>query len=313
MSKGIRYAVGCYVAWGLLPVYLRTLRNVPALEIVCHRIVWSCALLAGIVLSARRWPAFRSRALAPGVLLKTSAAALLIAVNWLVYVWGVNAGFIVEVSLGYFMNPLVSVLLGVLFLRERLRPWQRLAVALAAAGVLYLAIDYGSPPWIGLTLAFSFGLYGLIKKTAPLGALDGLALETALLLFPAVVYLAARGRAGSGAFLHGGLAPTLLLLAAGPITAVPLLMFAAAARRIPLSLVGVLQYIAPTIQFLLGVLAYGEPFTHEKRIGFGLVWAALLVFGVEGVAAHGGASAGRTTGEVAAGGTSVRNTPSPGP
>jgi chloramphenicol-sensitive protein RarD len=293
MSTGIRYAVGCYVAWGLLPLYLRCLRQVPALQLIGHRIVWSCALLAGIVVASGRLGALRSRVLAQGVLLRYCAAAALIAVNWLVYVWGVNAGFIVEVSLGYFINPLLSVLLGVLLLRERLRPYQRLAVAVAAMGVLYLALAYGSPPWIALTLAASFGLYGLLKKTAPLDALDGLALETALLLVPALLYLVQADRAGRGAFLHTGATADLLLMAAGPVTAIPLLMFAAAARRIPLSLIGVLQYIAPTLQFLLGVFVYREPFTQTQLIGFGLVWTALVIFGIEGLAAHGRSRAAR--------------------
>jgi chloramphenicol-sensitive protein RarD len=310
--KGIRYGVGCYVAWGLLPVYLRSLRHVPALELISHRIVWSCVLLAFVVLLSGRGAALRSRVLAPGILVRYCAAAALIAVNWLLYVWGVNAGFIVEVSLGYFINPLVSVLLGVLLLRERLRPGQLLAVALAASGVLYLAFAYGSPPWIALTLACSFGLYGLLKKTAPLGALDGLTLETALLFLPALAYLIQAARVGRGAFLHTGAVEGLLLVAAGPVTALPLLLFAGAVQRIPLSLVGVLQYIAPTIQFLLGVLVYGEPFTHAQLVGFGLVWTALLIFGIEGLVAHGGR--GRDRGaveELPAAASTVRSSPRP--
>jgi chloramphenicol-sensitive protein RarD len=313
LRQGIRYGVGCYVTWGLFPLYLRSLRHVPALELICHRIVWSCLLLAGIVVFSGRGPTLRSRARAAGTLLRYCAAAGLIAVNWLLYVWGVNAGFIVEVSLGYFINPLVSVLLGVLFLRERLRPWQLLAVALAAVGVLSLAFAYGSPPWLALTLACSFGLYGLLKKTARLGALDGLTLETALLFLPALGYLLWAEWVGRGAFVHTGALSGLLLVGAGPVTAIPLLLFAAAVQRIPLSLVGVLQYIAPTLQFLLGVLVYGEPVTHAQLTGFGLVWTALVIFGIEGLVAHGG-SRGKDPSDgqgLPAGAPSVRSRPRP--
>jgi len=210
------------------------------------------------------------------------AAAVLIGINWLVYIWAVNAGFIVEVSLGYYINPLLNVFMGVLFLRERLRTLQWVPLGLATVGVLYLAFAYGSLPWIALTLAFSFGLYGLVKKTAPLGSLYGLTLETGLLFLPALLYLLYSETTGQGAFLHSGAISNVLMMGAGLMTTVPLLMFASAARRIPLSLVGILQYIAPTLQFLLGVLVYGEPFTHTQFIGFGIVWVALILFGVEG-------------------------------
>jgi chloramphenicol-sensitive protein RarD len=213
-------------------------------------------------------------------------AAVLIGVNWLTYVWAVNAGFIVETSLGYFINPLLSVLMGVVFLRERLRPWQWAPLGLATAGVLYLTLAYGSPPWIALTLAFSFGFYGLAKKTAPLGSLYGLALETGFLFLPALAFLGYAEAAGQGAFLHSGPLPDLLMIGAGVVTTMPLLLFASAAQRIPLSLVGVLQYIAPTIQFLLGVVVYHEPFTPSQMIGFGLVWIALALFAGEGLLAQ---------------------------
>jgi chloramphenicol-sensitive protein RarD len=199
----------------------------------------------------------------------------------LVYVWAVNANFIVETSLGYFINPLLSVLMGVIFLRERLRPFQWLPVVLAASGVIYLAIAYGRLPWIALTLAFSFGTYGLVKKLAPLGSLYGLTLETGILFIPALIYLSYADRIGTGAFLHSSLTTNLLLIGAGVVTTVPLLMFASAAQRLPLSMVGIMQYIAPTLQFLLGVLVYKEPFDHTHLIGFGIVWVALILFAVE--------------------------------
>jgi chloramphenicol-sensitive protein RarD len=213
-------------------------------------------------------------------------AAVLIGVNWLTYVWAVNAGFIVETSLGYFITPLISVLLGVVFLRERLRLWQWVPILLVLTGVLYLTLVYGSLPWIALTLACTFGLYGLVKKIAPLDSVGGLTLETGLLLVPALLYLLYAERAGQGAFLHLGTATDALLVGAGLVTTVPLIMFAAAAQRIPLSLVGILQYIAPTLQFLVGVLVYEEPFTSSQFIGFGIVWTALIIFGVEGTLAH---------------------------
>jgi chloramphenicol-sensitive protein RarD len=282
MNKGIWYAVGAYVAWGVLPVYWKWLHNVPAVQLISHRIIWSFVLLAMVVFVTRQWKSFRSAAQPRRVLLIYLAAAVLLSINWLTYVWAVNAGFIVETSLGYFINPLLSVLMGVIFLRERLRPWQWLPIGLAAAGVLYLTVVYGSLPWIALTLAFSFGIYGLVKKTAPLGALYGLTLETGLLFVPAVGFLVYLETVGRGAFLHSGPLMDLLLVGAGLITTVPLLMFASAAQRIPLSLVGVLQYIAPTLQFLIGVLIYKEPFDHAHLIGFSLVWVALAIFWLEG-------------------------------
>jgi chloramphenicol-sensitive protein RarD len=236
----------------------------------------------------RRSREFRTAALTPSVVRIYTAAALLVGINWLVYVWAVNAGFIVEASLGYFINPLLSIFLGVIFLRERLRVWQWLPIGLTALGVLYLTFTYGRLPWIALTLAFTFGLYGLVKKTAPLGSLYGLALETGLLLLPALLYLVYADGIDQGAFLHTGTGSDLLMMGAGLITTAPLLMFASAVQRIPLFLVGILQFITPTLQFLIGVLIYQEPFTYDKLIGFGMVWIALIIFGVEGYFARRG-------------------------
>ena len=292
MKKGIWYAVGAYVAWGLFPVYWKWLLQVPALQLLSHRIGWSSLLLLAVILLTKQWPAFSAAALTWRVLRIYLISAVLIGVNWLTYVWAVNAGFIVETSLGYFINPLLSVLMGVVFLRERLRAWQWLPIGLATAGVLYLTFAYrvsaahGTLPWIALTLAFSFGLYGLIKKVAPLSSLHGLTLETGILFLPALAYLLYSDVTGQGAFLHTGTGSDLLLVGAGAVTTVPLLMFAAGVRRIPLSLVGILQYITPTMQFLLGVLVYHEPFDQNRLIGFGIVWLALIIFGVEGFLAH---------------------------
>jgi chloramphenicol-sensitive protein RarD len=286
MNKGIWYAVGAYAFWGLFPIYWKWLQGVPALQLLAHRIGWSALLLVGIILLTKKWNDFRRTALNWRVLRIYLLSAVLIGVNWLTYVWAINAGFIVESSLGYFINPLLSVLMGVLFLRERLRLWQWLPVGLAAAGVLYLTFVYGALPWIALTLAITFGLYGLIKKVAPLDALYGLTLETGILFLPALGYLLYAETAGTAAFLHAGLRSDLLLVGAGAVTSIPLLLFAAGARRIPLSMVGILQYIAPTLQFLLGVFVYKEPFTAARLAGFGLVWIALIIFGVEGFLAH---------------------------
>jgi chloramphenicol-sensitive protein RarD len=282
MNQGILYAIGAYVTWGVFPAYWKLLHQVPALQLLSHRIVWSFLFLLGFILVTRQWQSFRSAISSRRILLIYFAAAILIGVNWLTYVWAVNAGFIVETSLGYFINPLLNVLLGVIFFRERLRAFQWIPVVMAAIGVIYLTVSYGRLPWIALTLAFSFGFYGLVKKMAPLGSLFGLSLETGILFLPAIGWLFYSESLGQGAFLHAGTGADLLLIGAGVVTTVPLLMFASAAQRIPLSMLGIIQYIAPTIQFLLGVLAYKEPFTHTQLIGFGIVWVALLLFWGEG-------------------------------
>lgn len=286
MNRGIWSAVGAYTLWGWFPVYFKWLATVPALELIGHRIVWSCLMLCGVILITRRWPAFREHALKLRVIRAYVPAALLISVNWLVYIWAVNSGFILDASLGYFINPLISVLMGVVMLHERLRSWQWVSVSLAILGVVYLTYAHGSLPWIALALAFSFAFYGLIKKTSPLGALHGLTLETGILLLPALAYLFIIDANGQGAFLHAGMLIDILLIGCGLVTAVPLLLFAAAAQRIPLALLGVLQYIAPTLQFLVAILIYHEPFATDKLIGFGIIWVALFIFAIEGFLAH---------------------------
>lgn len=284
MNKGFWYALGAYGLWGLFPIYWKWLQDVPALQVIGHRIAWSFILLMVVIFATRQWTKLCST-LTPRVLGLYSIAGLLLSANWLIYVWGVNSGHIVETSLGYFINPLLSVLLGVIFLGERLRPAQWLPVGLAALGVIYLTWTYGSLPWIALSLAFSFGFYGLVKKTSPLGSLYGLTLETGLVFLPALGYLLFAEGAGWGAFGHAGVVSDLLLIGAGVVTTIPLLMFASAAKRIPLTMIGIMQYIAPTIQFLLGVLLYKEPFATAKLIGFSLIWVALIVFWAEGLLA----------------------------
>jgi chloramphenicol-sensitive protein RarD len=281
-NNGIWFAAGAYIIWGLFPIYWKQLQDVPALQLLGHRIIWSFLFVFGVVLITRQFKTFKSEASNRRVLGIYAIAALLIGVNWLTYVWAVNAGFIVETSLGYFINPLLSVLLGVVFLRERLRPFQWLPVFLAALGVAYLTFIYGRLPWIALVLAFTFGLYGLVKKVAPLGSLHGLTLETGVLLVPAIIYLLYMGNSGQGAFLTSGIKTDLLLIGAGVVTAVPLLLFASAAKRIPLVMIGLMQFIAPSIQFMLGVFVYDEPFSRDQLIGFCIVWLALIIFWVEG-------------------------------
>jgi len=268
--------------WGFFPVYWKLLKQIPALQLLGHRIGWSFILLVVVLIVTRRWEEFRKAIVSPRIQRSYLVAAVLIGVNWLTYVWAVNAGFIVETSLGYFINPLVSVLLGVVILKERIRPWQWVAIGLAAVGVLYLTVSYGSLPWIALTLAFSFGFYGLTKKLAPLNAIQGLTLETGILFLPSVGWLIFSDLTGDGAFLHTGWISDLLMIGAGIVTTVPLLMFASAAKMIPLSMVGILQYIAPTIQLIIGVFVYHEPFSTTRMIGFSIVWFALVIFGIEG-------------------------------
>jgi chloramphenicol-sensitive protein RarD len=280
--KGIAAALGAYALWGLLPVYWKLLKTVSAPQILGHRVVWSCVFLAGLVTLRREWPAFRASARNRRMLGIYSLAAAILAVNWLIYIWAVNAGHIVETSLGYFINPLLTVLLSVWFLHEHLRRLQWLAVLLAAAGVGYLTWQHGRVPWIALALAVSFAAYGLLKKKAPLGALHGLTLETVVLLLPALVFLVVVDAHGAGAFGHTGGRMGWLLACTGLVTALPLLLFAHAARRVSLSTLGILQYLAPTCQFLIGVAVYREPFSRTQLAGFSLIWTALLLYWLDG-------------------------------
>lgn len=283
MRKGVLAAVVAYTLWGVFPVYWRALHAVPALEILCHRMVWSLVFLVLVLAIMRRWVWLGQLRKSPKALMASLGSACLLGANWYIYIWAVNAGHIVDASLGYFINPLVSVLLGVLFLRERLRLWQGMAIGLAAAGVLFLTLGLGAFPWIAFTLAGTFGFYGLLRKIAPLGSLEGLSLEMAYLFVPALACLAYLEASGRAHFGHAGTVTSLLLALTGIITAFPLLMFASAARQVTLATVGILQYIAPTLQFLLGVLAYGEPFSQTRLIGFAVIWVALVVYSTEGV------------------------------
>jgi chloramphenicol-sensitive protein RarD len=282
MASGVWYGVLAYLLWGLVPIYWKSLQGVPDLQLICHRIVWSSAILiVPAWIAGGGWSALLRAAAPPRVLAIYSAASITLALNWFVYVWAVNAGFIVQAALGYFVAPLVSVLLGVFVLHERLRPGQWVAIALATCGVAYLTVYYGTLPWIALSLALSFGVYGLLKKTAPLGAVEGLTLETSILAVPAFAYLLYAETAGFGAFGHTGPIKMGLMAATGPVTTIPLLFFAASVVRVPLSVVGMLQYLSPTLQFLIGVYLYREPFSRGQFVGFAFVWAALILFGAE--------------------------------
>lgn len=285
MKKGILYGIGAYVFWGFFPIYWKLLHHVPAIQLIGHRIIWSFLLLIVVILFTKQWTEFR-KTVNVKVLRIYTVAALLIGVNWFLYVWAVNANFIVETSLGYFINPLLSVLMGVIFLKERLRLAQWIPVILAAIGVTYLTFVYGRLPYIALSLALSFGLYGLVKKLSPLGSLYGLTIETGILFIPALGYLIFMQVNNTAAFLNTGITSDLLMIGAGLVTTIPLLMFASAARSIPLWVVGLLQYIAPTLQFLIGIFIYKEPFSQHQLIGFGIVWAALIVFLVENYLAN---------------------------
>ena len=283
MHRGIVYASLAYVVWGLFPLYFQLLTAVSPVEIIAHRTLWSLLFLLGLLVVRRQLAWVRQVVRQPRVLRVFALSALLLAGNWLVYVWAVTNGQVLESSLGYFMLPLVSVALGTVFLHERPRPGQWLAVGIAAAGVAWLTWQTGRLPWAALALALSFGFYGLLRKTATVGALDGLSLETALLVPLALAYLAWTGQGGQAAWTHAGPGLLASLLAVGPITAVPLLLFAAGARRIPLVTLGLLQYISPMLQFLLGVWLLGETASPARLVGFGLIWAALLCYSVEGL------------------------------
>ncbi|GIV72932.1 MULTISPECIES: EamA family transporter RarD [Caldilinea] len=282
--RGMWFAIACYTIWGTFPLYFRLLAPTPALDILGHRVVWSFVFLLILLTVRREWawlaPALRS----PRTLALYAAAGTVLAANWYTYIWGVNAGFVIETSLGYFINPLVSVMMGVLFLRERLRMGQWVAIAVAASGVLYLTLRYGQAPWIALTLAFTFGFYGLLKKHGTLRSMQGLTLETGALFLPALALLFYRDLSGHPSLFVSGWGKAFLLLSTGLATVMPLVWFASAARLIPLSMLGILQYIAPTLQFLVGLLIFHEPFDQTRLIGFAMIWVALLIYSVEGFA-----------------------------
>ena len=261
-----------------MPVYIKIVGAAPVIEVLCHRITWTLAFLLLLSWRQRRLGEVAAALRSPRALAVLTASTACIAINWLIYIWAVVHGRLLEGSLGYYINPLVNVLLGVVILKESLERPVKLAIGIAAAGVLWLALQVGELPWIPLALATSFGLYGLLRKLAPVGALTGLTVETGLLLPLTVSYLGWAVASGHAAFLGGNRWLDLWLLLAGPVTAVPLLLFAAAARRLPLSTMGFLQYLSPTLQFLLAVGVYGEAFDRTHAIAFGFIWTAVAVF-----------------------------------
>jgi len=280
---GIQLGLTAYLLWGVLPLYFKLLEHVPAAEIVAHRIIWSVILLGLIATLWRRWGAIRAALTNPRVMMTLFATSCLIALNWLVYIYAIVSGHLLEGSLGYYLNPLVNVLFGVVLLKERLTRAQTFACLLAGAGVAVMAVGAGSGIWMSLTLALSFASYGFLRKIAPVDAVEGLWVET-LILAPAALFWVFHVQAeGTAAFGHQGWLTDALLILGGGVTALPLILFTAAAKRLPYSTLGFLQYIAPSLQFLLAVLAFGEPFGTAKAVCFGAIWTALLIFSVEGL------------------------------
>jgi chloramphenicol-sensitive protein RarD len=282
-ASGVAWATGAYLLWGVFPLYFHALASVPAPEIIAYRVVCSAVFL-GLLVSVRRdWPGVVRQLRTPGTLVRLGVSAVFISANWGIYVWAVNAGRVLEASLGYFVNPLVSVLLGVAFLREPLSRRQLAAIALAAAGVLSLVVRAGRVPWIALSLAVTFGLYGLIRKRVPVDATAGLLAEVAVLAPLAFGWLAWVSVTGRAHFGEGALR-SVLLASSGVLTAVPLIWFAVGVRRLRLATIGLLQYLNPTMQFAIAVVAFGEPLTAAHRLAFGCIWAALAIYASEAVA-----------------------------
>ncbi len=282
MKRGISYALFAYVFWGIHPIYWKLLEHVPSIEIVSHRVLWSFIFFAVLISFRKEWKGLIKKIKSSKKKWLLFVPALLIGSNWTVYIWAVNAGFILETSLGYFISPLISIFLGIVFLKESLRKIQWLAVGIATAGVLVMTIIYGQFPWISLCVAGLWSTYGLLRKKSPLTSVEGLTLETACMTLPVLVYLIYISIQGSGSFLSD--VPTTLLLAgAGVISGLPLLVFITAARIIKLSLIGILQYIYPTLIFLIGAFIYNEPLNEAKIVGFVFIWIALIIYSIEGI------------------------------
>ncbi|MBC8195617.1 MAG: EamA family transporter RarD [Acidimicrobiia bacterium] len=282
MQRGLVYAICAYTIWGLSPVFWKSLSSVPAADVLGHRALWIFVFVMVVHLVRRSWRDVIAAASSPRILVLEIVAAALLGTNWLTWVWAMNTDRVLEGSLGYFINPLVSVLLGVVFLGESLRRGQWAAIALATIGVVWLTVGVGSLPWVSLVLGFTFGFYGLLKKKIDSPPLVSLAIEVSVMIMPALVFLAFRTTGGSGVVGPSNPGTTALLVASGAFTGVPLLLFAGAARRIPLSLIGMIQYLAPTLNFLLGVFVYGELFDGGRLVGFTFIWVAVAVFAADG-------------------------------
>ncbi len=284
--RGLAYGLLAYLLWGFLPLYWKQIQQVPSLEIICHRILWSMVFTALLLVLRGGFRQTLARCCDLRLLLTLAWTAALLGVNWLLFIYSVNSGHVLQSSLGYFISPLVNAALGVFLLRERLSPAQTVAFALALGGVLVLAVAAGQPPWLALALAVTFSLYGLGKKLSPLGSLESLFAESAILALPALAWLGALEVGGRGAFGHGDPAVTWFLAGAGVVTSIPLILFAAAARRMPLSMLGLLQYLSPSMQFLMGVFLFREPFGRAQGVAFALIWAGLVLYTVSGLASR---------------------------
>jgi len=282
-GRGLSAAAAAFFIWGLMPLYIKALSEVPVWQFTAHRLVWGCLFAIGVLAIGGTLGAVRTALATPRTRWRLVASAMLVTLNWTLYIWAVGAGRVVETSLGYFINPLLNVLIGVLFLSERLNHVQWLAVTIATTGVLYLTWTAGQPPWIALALALSFGLYGLVRKLVAVEALPGFAAETVLIMPVGVAFLVWCQVSGSGVFGHGGIGRDVALMLGGPLTAIPLVLFAFGARRIPYSTIGLLQYIGPSIQLALGVLVFHEPFHGPRAIGFGIIWLALAIYALDGL------------------------------
>lgn len=279
-NLGLIYALAAYTWWGFIPIFWKQLDHVGSAEIVMHRMVWSCVLVVSLIVLMKQWRQFSALFSQPKILFRLFIASSLISINWGVFIWAVNNGHLVETSMGYFINPLVSVLLGVIFFSERLRKGQLFALSIAMLGVLYMVIAYGAFPWVSLTLAITFALYGVAKKSISVPATHGMAVETLFFVIPALAYIAYIQSDGTGQFTDSSFNTGMLILG-GLFTLIPLLLFAAAAKRVTMTVLGMTQYIGPSLQLIIGVFLYGEPFGSDRMISFGLIWLALVVYSVD--------------------------------
>lgn len=282
-NRGLLAAFGAFIIWGLLPLYWKSLSSAIPIEILCHRITWSTLVTILLLFFWKRTGTLLRALKEKKILFSFLLTSLLLSTNWLIYIWAVNSEYIVESSLGYYINPLINVMLGVLFLKERLRTAQWAAILLATVGVCYLTFVYGHFPWIAIVLGLTFGLYGLLRKLATLPSMEGLCLETSILCLPALLVLFYLGNHGELAFFQGNATIRLLFVAAGIVTSLPLILFGYAAHNLPLSTLGVIQYLAPTLQLCIGIFIYSEPFPQEQMIGFTLVWCGLAIYALEGM------------------------------
>ncbi len=277
---GLIYAIAAYIFWGIVPIFWKQIAHIDSVEIVMHRMVWSCVLVTLLIIVSRQWLEYKTLFSKPQVLLRLSVASVLISINWGVYIWAINADRIVEASLGYFLNPLINVALGVLIFNETLRRGQLIALSVAAVGVLYLLTAYGAFPWIAFVLAITFSLYGVVKKSIGVPATHGMGIETMFIFIPALIYLSNLELQGNGQFLASK-SNAIMLVLGGLFTLIPLVLFAAAAKRITMTALGMTQYIGPTLQLLLGVFLYAEPFGSQRMIAFGLIWLALAIYSAD--------------------------------